>query len=756
MPAGRATGSPIALTSFFGRQRELDELRRLLANNRLVTLTGAGGSGKTRLAGELAGSLGAELPDGISWVPLAAITDPELVPAEIAKRVGILGLGDRPHLDAIAAVLRDRQALLVLDNFEHLLAAAFVVAELLRATREVRVLATSRARLRISGEQEFEVPPLPVPRDEDPTERAAANAAVRLFVDRATSVDPGFAADGDSLADVARIVRRLDGLPLAIELAAARVKALPPAEMVPLLEHSLPLLVGGPRDAPDRQRTLRATIEWSHELLDAGAKRLLAICAVFRGGFELDALTAVSGSSPGEAANLLQELVDQSLVHRARAPRPRFAMLETIREFAGERLARISDNAVVRAAHASLMLDLCEDAAPRLAGRDVKSWLDRLDVELDNIRAALDWFEKHDQARGLRLAAALWEFWERRGHFAEGRDRLRTALKGAALPTVERIQALNAAGELAIDQGDLEDAGRLLAESRSLGGELNDSPGEVTALIWSARIRVFAGQMEDARPYLDRAGRLLTEFDDPVAAARLHHIRGLVEYHSGHLQAALEIFETNLEHCRRIGFRSLQASTETLLGALLGDAGDLDAARASMQAALAASMDIGDHWMIHLQLTWLAGLAAAAGQPQTALRLDGAARAFGDVHHSQLSPSWLALLESWLGPARTSLGPAAGRLLAEGRKMTLEEARTCALSTDAQGAVEAPAADPLRPLTRRQREVARLVAEGRSNRDIAATLVVSERTAEYHVQQILNTLGFGSRAQIAAWYAQRR
>jgi non-specific serine/threonine protein kinase len=746
MATGRATGAPIALTSFIGRQRELEELRRLLATRRQVTLTGPGGSGKSRLAGELAASLKAEFPDGIFWVPLAPITDPELVASAVAQTVGIQGLGDRPQLDAVAAFFRDRRALLVLDNFEHLLAAALVVAELVRATTQVRVLATSRARLRITGEQEFEVAPLPVPKDEDREERAAGNEAVRLFVDRAASVDPGFAGAGDALANVARIVRRLDGLPLAIELAAARIKTLPPSSMVPLLEHSLALLVAGPRDAPDRQRTLRATIEWSYDLLGPDARRLLAICAVFRGGFELDALTAVSTSSAGASADLLQQLVDQSLVSQAQAPGPRFTMLETIREFAAEQLARLSEAATVRAAHAYFVLAFCQDAAPRLTGPDVKSWLDRLDLELGNIRAALDWFEEHDRVAGLRLGAALWEFWERRGHFAEGRDRLRAALKGAATPTVERIQALNAAGELAIDQGDLEDAGLMLAESLRLSGELADSPGKVTALIWSARSKVAAGQIEDARPYLDRAGRSLANFEDPVAAARLRHFQGLAEYHSGHLKAARELFETNLEHCRRMGFRSLQASTETMLGAALADAGDVEAARTLLQSALTASLDIGDHWMIHLQLTWLAHLAAAAAQPRTAMRLAGAAQAFGEVHHSQLPRSWLALMESRMARARKSLGPTAGRLLAEGRKMTLEEARTCAVSSGA---------DPLRPLTRRQQEVARLVAEGQSNRGIAATLVVSERTAEYHVQQILNTLGFGSRAQIAAWYAQR-
>ncbi len=290
MPAGHAAGSATGLTSFFGRELELDELRRLLATSRLLTLTGSGGSGKTRLAGELATSLGPAFPDGIFWVPLAPIDDPELVGAEIAQRVGAQWPGFRAPLDAVAAMLRDSQALLVVDNFEHLLPAAPLIPELLQATTKLRVLATSRSRLRVSGEQEFEVPPLPVPREGDPAEEAASNAVVRLFVDRASSVDPRFAAAGGSPADVTNIVRRLDGLPLAIELAAARVKALPPAAMVPLLEHSLPLLVGGLRDAPDRQRTLRATIEWSYRLLDADAKRLLAVCAVFRGGFELDSV----------------------------------------------------------------------------------------------------------------------------------------------------------------------------------------------------------------------------------------------------------------------------------------------------------------------------------------------------------------------------------------------------------------------------------------------------------------------------------
>ena len=752
MPAQLRAGSTNELTRFFGRHHELDEVRRLLATSRLVTLTGAGGCGKTRLAQELMTSIRADFPDGIFWIPLAAITEPALVAAEIAQGAGIPGLGERTPMQAVAAAFDHRRALLVLDNFEHLVAAAHLVGELLRATEEVSVLTTSRAPLRISGEQEFEVLPLPVPLVDEPTARAAANAAVCLFVDRATSVDSAFKTDADSTADVARIVRRLDGLPLAIELAAARVKTLPPSAMVGLLEHSLPFLVGGPRDAPDRHRTLRATIEWSYELLGADAKRLLATCSVFRGGFELTALAAVSGSSVAETANLLEELVDQSLVQSARPPGARHDVLETIREFAAEQLALAPDAAAVAAAHASVMLALCEDAAPRLAGPDVKSWLDRLDLELDNLRAALDWFEEHDRIRGLRMAAALWEFWERRGYFSEGRDRLRTALKGAPLPTVERIRALSAGAELAIDQGDLEDAGQLLDESLRLGADLDHPPAEAEALVWSARVRIFAGKIEDAVPYLDRAGGMLSDLKDPVTAARLLHMQGLVEYHSGHLEAAREIFEANLRNCHRIGFRSLHASTQTLLGAVLVESGDLDAARASFQSALTASLDIGDHWMIHLLLTWLAALALAGGRPRTAMLLTGAAQKFGDLRESKLPSGWLPRIESGLQRARKSLGSAAGRLIAEGRRMTLDEACKAALSTAPDGA----AVEPLHQLTRRQREVARLVAEGSSNREIAAKLVVSERTAEYHVQQILNTLGFGSRAQIAAWYAERR
>jgi len=748
MARGIADRLPASVTSFVGRQRELAEASRLLSASRLVTLTGPGGCGKTRFALELALEVAEQFPDGIFWVTLAPITDPELVMPAVAHGVGLLGLRNRPVTGALAGFLRHRRALLVLDNFEHLLAAGPLVAEVLTGTRFLRVLVTSRSRLRISGEQEFSLPPLGLPGSNEPAEAVAASEAVRLFAERAVAVDPGFALDAANLGAVAEIARRLDGLPLAIELAAGRVKALPPKAMLARLERALPLLVGGPRDLPDRQRTLRDTIEWSYALLGPTARRLLAICAVFRGGFDLESLESLSATA-GIADNLLdtvQELVDQSLLRGEGGSVPRFAMLETIREYAAERLAELPDAAPLRDAHASVFLALCKEAITHLAGLDVKVWLDRLDQDRDNLRAALDWLQERDPALALTLAVPAFHLWESRGYFTEGRDRLQVLLRMVPAPTPTRVRALNAAANLAIDQGDLEDAARLLQESLELSRRLNDPSGQATALIWSARIKLFDGRAAEARPEIEQATELLSGRSDSAAGMRLLHFSGLFEYWSGRKEVGRDLFERSVEKCRDSGFVSLGASSLTMLGIARADLGDLGGARDALEAALAASSQLGDHWMIHLQLSALSGLAAKSGRPRAAMRLAGAASAFGEARQSLLPRQWTALLEGWLAPARKSLGPAAGKLQAEGRKMTLEEAQACAFSPDSDQGW--PASGRLTP---RELEVAALVARGLTNRQVARQLFISVRTVEFHVDHVLGKLGFNNRTQLAAW-----
>ena len=370
---------PRPLTSFVGRERELALVRGLLAESRLLTLTGPGGSGKTRLAIRLAAEARDEFPDGVFYLSLAPLRDPDLVPPSIAEVLGLRQASDRSPLERVVAHLRDRRALLVLDNFEHILAAATTVSELMAAASDVRVVVTSRTPLRVSGEQECPVPPL------------AESDAVRLFQERAAAAVPDFRVDARSAAVVALIADRLDGLPLAIELAAARTRVLPPAEILARLADALGFLVGGVRDAPVRQRTLRATIEWSHDLLPPPPRRLLAALSVFRGGADLSTVEAVCSQALDLGTPVLeavQELVDWSLLRPVPGAAPvRFSMLETIREFAAERLADQPERSAVRAAHATAFAGLAEAARAELWGPREREWLDAVSIPAPVSRA---------------------------------------------------------------------------------------------------------------------------------------------------------------------------------------------------------------------------------------------------------------------------------------------------------------------------------------------------------------------------------
>ena len=505
-PEPRRGSLPRPLTSFIGRERELAEARRLLEGSCLLTLTGPGGSGKTRLCIELAAEVAADYPDGVYFVRLAPVREPGLVPSSIAQSIGLPDSRGPSLVEHLARYLQDRKLLLVLDNFEHLLPAAPVVAELLAPARALRIVVSSRSPLRVSGEQECPVPPLEVPQQDALTtpESVAACESVRLFAERAAAAVPGFAVDERNAAAVAQIVRRLDGLPLAIELAAARVRLLPPEAILQRLEHSLSLLTGGSRDLPDRQQTLRATIEWSYDLLGDEARRLLAACSVFRGGVPPGGHRVGLRREAGTGLAVLdglQELVDQSLLRPVRASgAPRFLMLETIREFAAERLAGTPEAARLRGAHAAAFLALARKPRRPLTGLGQKDWLELLDVEHNNIRAAIDWYRQEDPPAALRLAAAMSMFWSLHGHYTEGRRRLRQLLGLVPDENTVRVRALNGAAWLAIDQGDYPDADRLLSESTELSGRLNDKAGEGMAAVFLCRSMLSSGRAAARRP----------------------------------------------------------------------------------------------------------------------------------------------------------------------------------------------------------------------------------------------------------------
>jgi len=754
MPDVSSGGLPRPLTSFIGRERELARARRLLAGSYLVTLTGPGGSGKTRLGIALAAEVAGDYPDGVFFVPLAPVRDPDLVPSTIAQSLGLQDARDRPLMDHLVSQLRDRQMLLVLDNFEHLLAGAPAVARLLRETSALRILASSRSPLRVSGEQECPVPPLAVP---DPGTRPtpgalAACESVRLFAERAAAVAPDFALDEQNAAAIAQIARRLDGLPLAIELAAARVKLLPPEAILVRLEHSLHLLTGGGRDLPDRQQTLRATIGWSHDLLTDGARRLLATCSVFAGGASLEAIETVCDATVDIGLPVLDglaELLDQNLIRQVRRPGSvRYALLETIREFAAERLDQMPEADDIRAAHAAAFLALVEAdgrVQPGLAGKD---WLERVEVEHNNIRAAIGFYRDHDPPAALRMAAAMAAFWSVRGHHTEGRQRLGELLALVTEPSLAYVSALNGAAWLAIDQGDYVHGIELLGESIGLGRALGDTVGEAIATVYLGRCKMSSLNTAAGAPDVRRAAALVSQTGDGPATTLVMFYSGIVALLTGQPEAACDVFGRCAATAAELGLTQLTARARQMLGYPLLDLGELAAARAALAEGFPISTEIGDRWIVQIGLGGFIGLAVKTGRPRLGLRLAGAADAYRAANEFSMPVPMQEIVDRWLGPAHARAGPAAGRLIAEGRRLSPEEAVRLALANEPD---DAAPPGPRPALTRRETEVAELAARGLTNRDIAAQLYLSVRTVEAHVDHILTKLGFRTRTQLAVW-----
>jgi predicted ATPase/class 3 adenylate cyclase len=479
----RPTNLPSQRTSFVGRDKEIAEINELLGRARLLTLTGPGGTGKTRLALRVAGGRFDHFPDGVFLVDLSAIADPMLVLPEIAA---VLHLRETPGGDLAEMLfnhLRDKVLLLVIDNFEQVLDATPVVTRVLDAAPAVKLLATSRVPLRISGEQEYHVSPLPLPvlNHFDDPDRLADYDSMRLFMERATAVRPDFRITQENAAALVEICSRVDGLPLGLELAASRVKVLSPEELAARLEKRLPLLTSGARDLPVRQRTLRGAIQWSHDLLVAEEKRLFARLAVFAGGWTLEAAEAICGPKPGlEVVDGLTSLVDSSLVTRSNVfdASIRFGMLETIREFAEESFTGSADEVDTRHRHAEFFRAVAEEGEPHLIGKDRRRLFKFLELEQDNLRAAMDWAEKTgDIATALRMATALWRFWQERGHLQEGRSRLERLLElpGAKRRDPIRTRALGALGGVAYWQNDYESMRPAYEEAVEIARELGEA-----------------------------------------------------------------------------------------------------------------------------------------------------------------------------------------------------------------------------------------------------------------------------------------
>lgn len=566
----RWSNLPLQLTPFIGREREVASVVDLLIRPsvRLLTLTGPGGIGKTRLALQVAASLRDRFADGVRYVALASLADPALVPSALAQVVGVQEQGDIPLADMLIAALRNRHLLLLLDNLEHLLPASEPIARLLKAAPSLHLLLTSRIPLHLSGEQEYAVPPLSLP---DPhqglsLETVAESEAVMLFVARAQAVMAGFRLTSKNASAVAEICRRLDGLPLAIELAAAHSKLFPPAALLARLSPCLPLLTGGARDLPARLQTIRGTIDWSYGLLRPREKRLLARLAVFAGGCALESAEAICDLEQSRAVvEDLTSLVDQSLVRREGDEEPRLVLLETIREYAQERLEERGELDGLRERHAGWYLAFAEEAARELRGAGQATWLARLDRERDNLRAALQWAQQRGKEDlGLRLAIALSRFWKIRGHLTEGQHWLTELLAAEAnIAAAQRAAALLKAGELVFAQGRDRDAAELFERSLALYGELGDVQGNSEAL----------GRLADAlfnQGDVERAVDLLTE---QVTLARDQGDQAILATALCRL-AIRAVWRDDVSQARILGEESLALFRE--LGDVRGMAGALE------------------------------------------------------------------------------------------------------------------------------------------------------------------------------------
>ena len=632
----RPANLPVQRTGFVGREKEVAAAKELLLRPdvRLVTVTGPGGIGKTRLAVHVASSLVEFFPGGIHFVPLFPVIDPGLIASVIVQTLGIREAGGQPPLEVLKQNLQDSSRapiLLLLDNFEHLIHAAPTVAELLTMGPNLKIMVTSRAALHVYGEHEFPVPPLAMPDSlaVPPVDVLSQYPAVALFVQRAVAVKPDFELNRENAAIVTEICARLDGLPLAIELAAARVKVLSPSSMRTRLASRLQLLTGGARDLPQRQQTLRAAIDWSYDLLSPAEQKLLRRLSVFVGGCTLEGVEAVCDTKSDLELDLLDgmsSLVDKSLVQHFEQAKSesRFVMLETIREYALEKLAASGEKPLTKRAHAAYCLVLAEEEAAEPSGAEGTEWLEHFGLEHDNFRAALDWLtETGDADWGLRLGTALFRFWETREYLAEGRGRLGKLLKlaGAAAPTKARARALFAAGVLAAEQGDYVSADALFRESLDISRQLRDQQGaavSLNALAVSARDR---GDFSTARSLFEDSLALWRELADQKAVARsLSNLASVVKL-QGDYASARSLYAECLSIFQRLGDQTGVAWSMNHQGDVARDQGDSAMARTLYEGALSIFRELGDRWGIAGTLADLGSLAREQGNCPSARSL---------------------------------------------------------------------------------------------------------------------------------------
>jgi predicted ATPase/DNA-binding CsgD family transcriptional regulator len=799
---------PLQVNRFIGREREMIAVRGLLATTRLLTLTGAGGSGKTRLALQVATDLLEEFAHGVWWVELAALSDPLLVPQAVASVVGIPERAGCTVTEALSDALRPKHLLLVLDNCEHLLAACVQLIEtLLHTCSQLRVLVTSREALTITGETIWLVLPLRVPDTYQPLpiEGLMTYEAIQLFVERARSVLPSFSLTQENASAVVQVCRRLDGMPLAIELAAARIRTLSVEQIAARLDDAYRLLTGGSRSALPRQQTLRAAVDWSYNLLSAQEEALFRRLSVFAGSFSLEAAEAICAGEPGEAydvLDVLSSLIDKSLVlMEQRSGEARYRLLETIRQYGQDKLQEFAEAAKVRRNHRDWYARLAEQAESETLEARQKSVFDRLEAEHDNLRVALGWsLEQQEAETAAQIGAGIFRFWLLRGYMSEGRSFLERALSGFSEKNAVRAKALNVAAILASLQDDYKTARTLVEESLELSRELAERKQTGYALYILGRLARIEGNYAGAVTYFEESLSLFCELgqkhdialvlsglgltvlylgEDERAAAlceeslaisrELGDPRGIASWLTnlgmimrarGDDKRAQELCEESLAIRKALGYKGGCAHTLTVLGRIALDQGAYERATACYKESLTLRQETGEKEGIATALEGLAAVTGMQGQPVRAARLYGSAESLRTLLGAPLTPIDRPYYQQTVAAIRAQLDePTFLKAWTEGQAMTLEEAIAEAVQVKARehippttppAPVETPSTSPSRGnpfgLTTREIEVLRLVTQGLTTTQIAEQLMISPRTADAHLRSIYSKLEVTSRA----------
>jgi non-specific serine/threonine protein kinase len=707
--------------------------------------------------------------DGVWFVDLSAISDASLVIPATAQVLGIREGGPQSELESVKRAIGDRQLLLVLDNFEQVVAAAVELVEILSEAPRLKVVVTSRAALRVSGEHEFAVPSLGMPGRMYPpdAEGLTQYEAVALFVQRAEATSRDFQVTNANAPAIAEICARLDGLPLAIELAAARIKLLPPEALLARLSNRLQLLTSGARDRPERQQSLRRTIDWSYELLGADEKTLFRQLAVFSGGWTLEAAEAIM-SVPGEVVDGLIALLDNSLVRQQQTTRaePRYRMLETVREYALEQLQLSGEIDAVRRRHADYFVSFAEAAEAKLQGLPSMYWLDRLQDEHDNLRAVVHWaLETRQVELALRLSGAMPRYIGARGHLNECQRWLESALPfGESISAPVRARALRLAGHIAWVRGDYGLARTRGNESLAVYRGLGDESGVAQALLDLGHVAQHQENPEQATAAYQESLMTYRKIGDPVGAAAALNGMAVLARGSGDLESARRLGEEGLAIYRERGDSRSVALCLNNLGRVARDLTDWPQATELCVESLTLFGELSDRWGVAMVLSNLGIQAERLGDADRALSLFGASEALREAATGSailsVSPAEYVAYETAVAAARAAKGESAfAGLWQAGRELGLPEAIALGVRTDGADAdrrssetrTDAAVEDDL---TARERQVAVLIARGHTNRQIAELLVISEWTVDTHVRHILTKLGQRSRAQVAAWVAQ--